>query len=207
MTNLNEMRRKITVLLLLLSLILALLPLTANRSFTGKPATLLKEVLAPGTSVNADQVARLIVSEDSTLQLIDLRTPEEFRRVCIPGSINVPYPDFVRKDPDIYLNNKNMRTLFYSDDDFDADYAMVYARGLGYNNCFTMEGGLKAWINTIMDTKYAGERISARENSLYEVRTKAGKLFTEFNSQPDSLKARFMESKKFSARKLDGGCE
>jgi hypothetical protein len=32
-------------------------------------------------------------------------------------------------------------------------------------------------------------------------------MFTELNNLPDSLKAAFLESKKFSAKKLDGGCE
>jgi hypothetical protein len=32
-------------------------------------------------------------------------------------------------------------------------------------------------------------------------------MFTTLNSLPDSLKAKFLESKKFSAKKLDGGCE
>lgn len=201
------MRRKLTLLLLLLSLILALLPLTANRSFSGKPTKLLTEIMAPDVSFSVDQVARFIVSEDSTLQLIDLRSPEEFKELCIPGSVNIPYADFIKKDPDIYLNNKNIRTIFYSGTGFDSNYALVYARGLGYKNTFVMAGGLEEWLNTIMNSRFAGERISARENALYEVRTRAGKLFTELNSLPDSLKMKFMESKKFSARKLDGGCE
>ncbi len=72
---------------------------------------------------------------------------------------------------------------------------------------FVMAGGLSEWINTIMETRFSGERISARENALFEIRSKAGKLFSELNTLPDSLKVKFMESKKFSAKKLDGGCE
>ena len=56
-----ETRKQITVLLLLLSLILALLPLTANRSFRARPAELLDEVLQDETSFSAAQVAGFIV--------------------------------------------------------------------------------------------------------------------------------------------------
>ena len=90
---------------------------------------------------------------------------------------------------------------------FYSNYALVYARGLGYKNSFVMEGGLSEWFNTVMESKFTGERISARENALYETRTKAAQLFTQFNSMPDSLKAVFMAANKFSAKKLDGGCE
>jgi rhodanese-related sulfurtransferase len=201
------MRKKFTVLLLPLSLMLALLPLSANRSFTSRPGNLLSGVLASDVSFSVDQVARFIVLEDSTFQLIDLRSPEEFKRLCIPGSLNVPYADLIRNDPDIYLNNKNIKTVFYSNGDFDSNYALVYSRGLGYSSTYVMSGGLSEWLNTVMESRFSGERISARENSLFEIRTRAGKLFTEINTLPDSLKVKFMESKKFSARKLDGGCE
>ncbi|MFZ0280150.1 MAG: rhodanese-like domain-containing protein [Bacteroidales bacterium] len=200
------MRKKITTLLLPLSLILALLPLSANRSFTGKPDNLLSDVLVPDVTLSVDQVARLIVLEDSTFQLIDLRSSEDFRKLCIPGSANVPYPDFIKNDPEIYLGNKNIKTIFYSNGDFDSNYAMVYARGLGYAS-YVMAGGLSEWLSTIMETRFTGGRISARENALFEIRSKAGKLFSELNTLPDSLKVKFMESKKFSAKKLDGGCE
>jgi len=59
----------------------------------------------------------------------------------------------------------------------------------------------------VIESKFTGERISARENALYETRTKAANLFIRFNSMPDSLKAAFMTANKFSAKKLDGGCE
>ncbi len=202
-----KIRKEFSVLLLLLSLILALLPLTANRSFTVKPEKLLSEVLKENVSFTVDQVAEFIVREDSTFQLIDLRTPEEFRKQAIPGAINIPYPEFIKKDPETWLGNKTIRNIFYATGETEADYAMVYARGLGYDNSYVMEGGITEWIKTVMETKFTGDRITARENALFETRRRAGEMFTELNSLPDSLKTKFLESKKFSAKKLDGGCE
>ena len=202
-----ETRRKITAILLLVGSLLAILPLTANRSFIVKPKKLLSDILASEVSYTADQVARFIVNEDSTVRLIDLRSPEEFKKLNIPGSVNVPYIDFINSDLYIYLNNKNVRNIFYSNDDFYSNYALVYSRGLGYRNSYVMEGGLSEWFDVIIESKFTGERISARENAIYETRSKAAKLFTQINSLPDSLKAGLMSSNKFSARKLDGGCE
>ena len=88
-----ETGRKIFLLLIMLSLILALLPLTSNRSFTGEPHDLLTDVLSEEATLSVDQVAEYIVKEDSTIQLIDLRTPEEFRKQTIPGAVNVQYED------------------------------------------------------------------------------------------------------------------
>lgn len=191
----------------MLSLILALLPLTANRSFTARPADLLSAVLDEEASFTADQVAGLIVREDQDFRLIDLRPAEEFRKQAIPGAVSVPYDEFIKSDPDIWLGNGKGRTIFYSTGDLEADYALVYARGLGYGNSFVMAGGIDEWIRTVIDSKFTGERITARENALFEIRRRAGELFTELSNLPDSLKTKYLESKKFSARKLDGGCE
>lgn len=200
-------RQKISAILLSLGLILAFLPLNAHRSLTGKPAKLLSEVMDESTLITADQVARHVVSEDKTVQLIDLRSPEEYKNLNIPGSVNIPYKEFIGNDPERYLNKQNIKTIFYSNDELEAGYALTIARGLRYDNTFMMKGGLNEWFNLVMNSSFRGEKITARENALFETRFKARKLFTEINSLPDSLKIKYMEARHVAAKKLDGGCE
>jgi Rhodanese-related sulfurtransferase len=200
-------RVKFSVGLLSLGFILALLPLSGSRSFTVNPKKLLSEVLDNGTYFTVDQVAKFIVSEDSSVQIIDLRTPEEFRTLNIPGSINVPYGKLLDNDPGSFLNNGKARNIFYSNGDFDSNYAIAIERGLNFNNTYVMKGGLNEWFNTVMNSNFTGERISARENALFETRTRAKRIFNEMNSMPDSLKMKFIRSKHIAAKKLDGGCE
>ena len=200
-------REKFSVGLLCLGLILALLPLSGSRSFIVRPQKLLSEVLDGNTYVTVDQVARFIVSEDSSVQIIDLRKPEEFRVMNIPGSINVPYSKFLDNDPGTFLSSAKSRNILYSNGDFDANYALAIAKGLNLKNIYVMKGGLNEWYNTVMNSSFTGEKISARENALFETRTSAKKMFNEMNSMPDSLKLKFIESKHIAAKKLDGGCE
>lgn len=202
-----KFRKEISLLLILLSLILALLPLSANRSFSEKPAGLLTEVLSEEVSLTPDEVAEFIVREDPSFRLIDLRPEAEYRKKAIPGASNVSWAEFIKSDPDRWLGNREIRTVFYSNGNTEADYALVFARGMGYDNCNIMDGGIVAWERTVLDTEFTGERITARENALYETRRRAGEMYREFSSLPDSLKSIFLESKKFSAKKLDGGCE
>ena len=58
-----------------------------------------------------------------------------------------------------------------------------------------------------MNSSFSGEKISARENALFENRMKARTMYNEINSLPDSLKMKFIEAKHTAAKKLDGGCE
>jgi rhodanese-related sulfurtransferase len=199
-------REKFSVGLLCIGVILALLPLSGSRSFTVRPQKLLSEVLDENTYFTVDQVARFVVSEDSSVKIIDLRTPEEFRTMNIPGSINIPYSKLLDSDPGSILNDGKTMNIFYSNGDFDSNYALAIARGLNIKNTYVMKGGLNEWFNTVMNSNFTGERITAKENALFETRTRAKKMFTEMNSMPDSLKLKFIESKHITAKKLDGGC-
>jgi rhodanese-related sulfurtransferase len=200
-------REKFSVGLLCMGAILALLPLSGGRSFTVKPQKLLSEVLDENNAFSVDQVARFIVSEDSTVQLIDLRTPEEFRTMNIPGSVNIPYATIMDTDPSALLNNGKTHNIFYSNGDLESGYALALTRGLNQKNTYVMKGGLNEWFRTVMNSNFTGERISARENALFETRTRAKRMFTDINTMPDSLKLNFFNSKHLAAKKLDGGCE
>lgn len=202
-----NIRGKYSIALICLGMILALLPLTGNRSFTIKPDKLLSEVIADEAYFSVDQVARIVSAEEAGYQIIDLRSAEEFKAFNIPGSVNIPYAEFIKTDPAGYLGNKEIKTIFYSNGDIESNYALVFAHGLKYDNAYVMKGGLNEWFNTVMNTSFSGERITARENALFEARFRARKMFTEINSLPDSLKQKFFELKYLEAKKLDGGCE
>jgi rhodanese-related sulfurtransferase len=200
-------REKLSAILICLGLILALLPLTSNRSFNTRPKKVLEEVLDPEIFLTADQVARSLAAEDNSIQLIDLRSREEFRAFNIPGSVNVPYNEFLNSDPHILLKNGKTKNILYSNGDLYSNYALTIARGLNYRNTYVMKGGLNEWFNIVMNSTFIGDRISARENALYEARFRARKMFTDINSLPDSLKQKFIDSRRLAAKKLDGGCE
>ncbi len=200
-------REKFSIVLLCFGLLLAILPLSSGRSFIVKPQKLLPELLSEDTWLSVDQVARFVVSEDNTVQIIDLRSPEEFRIMNIPGSVNVPYSELLNSDPGTYLKVGATTNIFYSNGDINSNSALAISKGLNYKNTFVMKGGLNEWFNTIMNSSFRGDKISARENSLFETRTRAKNMFIEMNSMPDSLKLKFIEAKHLARKKLDGGCE
>ena len=201
-------RIKFSIFLLATGLLLLIIPVSGNRSLTGRPEELINIITGEKGRITADQVARMIVNEDSLLNLIDVRSPDEYNQLSIPGAINVPYPALLESDPSTLLGEGNIINVFYSNDDYDAGFAMALAAGMGYSNCKVLQGGLNEWFRTILNNNiFTGEKISARENALYETRTRAGRLFTEMNSLPDSLKARFLSDRRFDPKKLDGGCE
>ena len=204
-----HMNARITysVLLVGVGIILAFLPFDASKSFRLKSDELLSKSVSGDNSFSVDQVARMMNKEDSTVQLIDVRSAEQFRKFNIPGSINIPFADLLNPLWEGTLNQKQVKNIFYGNGDQTASYAWTIVTGLGYPNNFVMKGGLNEWFRTVMLTQFSGEKITPAENALFENRLSARNTFTQINSLPDSLKTRYFNAKRLKQSKLDGGCE
>jgi rhodanese-related sulfurtransferase len=199
-------RFKFSILLVFCGLVLILMPSVQFSLSELNPNQLLKKSLNKDQYFSVDQVARFIVYEDTAKLFIDLRTPEEYKEFNIPGSINIPYSDLLNPDWQGYLNQDKVQNVFYSNGDIISTSAWMLTSRLGYKNNYIMKGGINEWYKTVMESKFKGGKISAKENALFESRFKAKKLFTELNSLPDSLKTRFIEAKRLEESELDGGC-
>jgi rhodanese-related sulfurtransferase len=200
-------RIKFSIALLATGLLVAFIPLSGNRSLTEKPDIVIRMIAGDERSLSVDQVARKMVIEDTLFHLIDVRSENEYSLLSLPGAVNIPYAEMLKTNPTTYLADGDIVNIFYSNDDYDAGFAMALATGMGYLNCAVMKGGLNEWFRTIMNSKFNGERLTARENALFETRTRAAKLFTGMNSLPDSLKSKYLNASRFDPKKLDGGCE
>ncbi len=198
-------RVKISVLLVGLGVLLAFIPGGSGKSFRVKPAELATKA-ATENQFSVDEVARFVNTEDSTIQLIDVRSAAEYRACNIPGSVNIPLENLTESGWESVLNRKNVRTIFYSNDNLLASMAQTIATGMGNENVFVMKGGLNEWFQTVMLSEFSGEKISARENALFENRFKARAAFNQINSLPDSLKNKYFDAKRLQRKKLDGGC-
>ena len=202
-----EARIKYSVLLVGIGMIIALLPFDTSESFRLKSNELLLKSVSDSVRLSVDQVAQMLNKEDSTIQLIDLRSTGQFRECNIPGSINIPFDDLLNPMWEGTFNQRKVKKIFYGNGDQTANYAWTIATGLGYKNNFTMKGGLNEWFKTVMLSQFTGEKISPLENALFENRFNARKAFTQVNSLPDSLKGSYFKAKEIKQLKLDGGCK
>ncbi len=200
-------RIQISVLLLILGTFLAFIPQKRTHSFTVKPRELAQWAASDSSSISVDQIARLINNEKTSVTIVDVRSREDFRKCNLPGSINIPLNKLPYEEYKDILNQRAGKIIFYSNGDDASTAALTIAAGFGYKNIYRMKGGLNEWYVTIMNTSYSGERITARENALFANRYDARRLFTEYNSLPDSLKPGIFKFKQAEKAKLDGGCE
>lgn len=201
-----SMRIKISALLIVTAAILAFIPMKEKYSLHGNAGELLVSAIDEHSFFSADQFAKAVAHNDSTLLYLDLRSKHDFDQYSIPGSVNIPYPDFLKADLESLMKS-GLEILFIAEDDYWSNYAFVLSQGLGYHDCKVLKGGLNEWKKTMASISFSGERISARENAVFENRYKAARIVNEYNELPDSAKMQFRKAKEIERKKLDGGCE
>lgn len=142
------------IFLTILMLILAFGTFFLNKSTDPKqiePQHLLREIIQPTRYVSTDQVAKMMIQKDPSLELIDVRSSEEFESFSLPNSINIPLDSLLNKNSLLYFGIPGTNVVFVANDDIQSDQAWVLTKRLGFNSTYVMTGGLNRWIETIIE--------------------------------------------------------
>ncbi len=114
------------------------------------PKDLLLAIADETRFYSTDDVAHMIIGQDPSLQLIDVRDTAEYAKFHLPGALNIPLEKILDgKNLDL-LGAEEQQHVFYSDGTIRANQAWVLTRRMGYNNTYVMKGGLNRWVETIM---------------------------------------------------------
>ena len=171
------------------------------------PNKLLWQIIQPTRYVSTDQVARMIIQKDPSLELIDVRSADEFNKFSLPNAVNVPLDSLVNKSSMDYLGIPGMDVVFISNDDIKADEAWVLAKRLGFNSTYVMKGGLNRWIETIIQPKEPAEESPRTAFETYEFRKGAQLFFTGAKVEIKTLKkAKVVFRRKKKVAVASGGC-
>jgi rhodanese-related sulfurtransferase len=197
----------LSINIIAVSVVLLLLPGRVGSKGQPLPSQQVQSLDKILQSIDVDKAARIINQTDSSYQLIDVRTAEEYLAFSLPGTINIPFDELMAPQWQGYLKQDDKTNVLYSNGDYLSNMAVALLEGKGYDNNITLKGGMNAWYAIVMNTEFKGGRLTARENALYENRANAKKLFVQINSLPDSLKNNFLEAKLLAETELDGGCE
>jgi sulfur-carrier protein adenylyltransferase/sulfurtransferase len=153
-----------------LGLIIAAVPQNTTHPYKLTATQLLDEVNTRTQFITPETVADMIVKKDPTLQLIDVRSQDEFEKFSLPGAINIPLTDLLSDqyievfDQDVKMN------VFYSNSTLTANEAWMLTRQLGYNNNFVLEGGLNYWFDAILNPQKPASTSSDEEFAKYDFR-------------------------------------
>jgi len=179
----------------------------ANKPEELEPQQLLWEIVRPGRYVTTDQVAKMIIQNNPSLEIIDVRNENEFNKYSLPNSINIPIDSLLTKNNLLYFGIPDIKVVFISNDDIQADQAWVLIKRLGFNNTFVMTGGLNRWMETIIEPPEPDPTEPATAFETYAFRQGAKMYFTGGKteiSEPSKINVQVRKRKKTNV--VAGGC-
>lgn len=173
-----------------------------------KPEALLWEIIQPTRYVTTDQVAKMIIQNDPTLELVDVRSAEEYNKFSLDGAINVPLDSILNSSSLAFFGIPGVKVVLLSDDDIKADQAWVIAKRLGYKSIYVMTGGLNNWIETIIQPKEPSETDPETDFELYTFRKGAQLYFTgaKVDTTAPDINNKIVVQRKKKAKVASGGC-
>jgi len=167
-------RNLLALFIIPMGLIIAAVPQNKTKPYKLTAAQLLSEANARTQYITPDAVADMIVKKDPSLQLIDVRSQEEFEKYSLPGAINIPATDLLSDKFTDLLNQDIRMNVFYSNGSLVANEAWMVTRQLGYNNNFVLEGGLNYWFDAILNPQKPPITSPDEEFAKYDFRKSAG---------------------------------
>lgn len=99
--------------------------------------------MTPTPQISAEEVYKKM-SEHTDAILLDVRTPGEFAKGAIEGSVNIPV-DELSSRISAEFPDKNRTIYVYCLSGSRSDYAVALLLQMGYTAVFSMTSGLLMW--------------------------------------------------------------
>jgi len=197
----------LSVILLLLAFGFTVLP-EKNYSKDLSAEDVLLAVLDDSRYISTDEIASLIINNDPSLQIIDVRKPEEFKHFSLPGAINIPLDSLLTENSKYILSQNIKKNVFYSNGSIYASQFWLLAKRMGYKKVFIMQGGLNHWVETILQPKEPKTEDPYSDFANFQFRKGASQYFmggtsVDNNSSQTSKRAPIIKRKK---KPVAGGC-
>lgn len=160
----------LAIALVPLGIIIAAVPENTTRPYKLTADELLIEVTEGRQFISSDEIAKMLIDKDPSLQLIDIRSKDQFEKFSLPNAINVPLESLLSAEYEETLNQDVKLNVFYSNSSNDANQAWMITRQLGYKNNYVLQGGLNYWAETILKPEKPAEGSPNEELAKYNFR-------------------------------------
>lgn len=204
-------RHYLAIVFITLGLVIAAIPQNTTHPYKLSPEQLLEQVNSGAQFFSPDLVADMIINEDPSFLLIDVRPQDAFEEFHLPGAINIPLSDILSDEWKEYLNQSSRHNIFYSNSTVMANQAWMITIQLGYKNNYVLEGGLNYWVETIMNPEAPASTSPNEEIAKYNFRKGAGMklggaeaVSAENSNQPIQSLPKIVP--KVEKKRVQGGC-
>ncbi|HWS60328.1 MAG TPA: rhodanese-like domain-containing protein [Flavobacterium sp.] len=143
-----------------------------SAKYTGvTPNNLLLESVNSNRFIQPDELAKVIIGQDPSYLLVDLRDAAQFEKFTLPGAINIPYEKILTEENQAVFDSKAYSVVLFSNGTIVPDQVWMILRRAGIKNLKVLNGGLnqfyQLYLNppkpTETDPKEAFENYSFRK--------------------------------------------
>lgn len=206
-----NLKNVVSLTLLLLGIVIAMVPENTTKPYKLTAEQMLVEVQGAAEMVSTDDVAHWIISKDPSLQLIDVRSPDEYQAYHLEGAINIPISVILENEYRDIVDQGVKMNVLYSNGTLNSHKAWMILRQLGFQNNYVMQGGLNYWFDTIMNPQEPSILSPDEEFAKYDFRKAAsgalgggGAVTLTAPVQKEASKPKIIPKKKKKAPQ--GGC-
>jgi len=153
-----------------LGLIIAAVPQNTTHPYKLSASQLLNEANTRTQYLAPETVADLLVKKDESLQLIDVRSKDEFEKFSLPGAVHIAMADLLSEDNLSQFDQDVKMNVLYANSTVVANEAWMILRQLGYSNIYVLEGGLNYWFDVIMNPQKPPTGSADEEFAKYDFR-------------------------------------
>jgi sulfur-carrier protein adenylyltransferase/sulfurtransferase len=164
----------LAVVIIPLGLIIAMVPENTTMPHKLTSEQLLEEIASEVQFVSPDEIARMLIENNPGLQLIDVRSEDEFNSYSLPNAINIPLGNILSEEWKHILDQDIRINVFYSNGSVNGNQAWMLTRQLGYRNNYVLQGGLNYWMEAIVDPQPPSSLSPNEEFAKYDFRKAAG---------------------------------
>ena len=104
----------------------------------------------PVKTMEVDELAFRIVDAEPNIRIIDVRPPDEFAKLALPGSMNIQLRDFFSKDWIIPFSQRHVKKVIVGDSETQERIAYLLLQELGYENLTVLHGGFEEFNKNIL---------------------------------------------------------
>ncbi|MCX6136829.1 MAG: YeeE/YedE thiosulfate transporter family protein, partial [Ignavibacteriales bacterium] len=152
-------------------------------------------------AIVTDELAFRLLDHDRSLLLVDVRHPERFKEIALPGALNIQIEQLFSKDTRDILSESRRHYVFIGENEAEGKRAAILARNLGYENIMILKGGMKEFSATLLTPEKAGVASTKLEKDAVRFRTGAGPAIAQMIKEGRSVQKSVRQTKKIS-----GGC-
>jgi rhodanese-related sulfurtransferase len=195
------------IIILTLGVWFVFMPEVDNSGRELSPNEVLAAMNESSRFITTDEISNLLINNDPTFLLIDVRSEEEYSAYSLPGSINIPLANLLDEEWEGYLNQNAVNNVFFSNDEIKAETAWMICARKAYTNNYVLSGGVNLWFETIIEPVMPSVNSPKADWSLYENRVASSQYFTGSKvDAPAQVKPRKAVKIKPKKQRAEGGC-